>query len=572
MKIAVRGVTGIVPKTAPELLPANAATVARDCYLLNGNVAPLNNAELFAAVKTIGAETIYRMVDAPDPNIPAFLEWNIPVDVVGIPFGTTFRYSFTGPGIVPQATTYSMATSGAASGQAFPIASRPLGLPMPVHTPTVAPAAVTSSGTTSGTPVVRSYTYTWLTDWEEESMPAVASTPMTGDYNGTWLIAMDAPPTSFNGLPLAPIRRRLYRTEGTSAQFQLVAEEPAVGAWSNNQFADDLLNTADTSNPGILGDAMVSADWDAPPSDMLGACLHPSGMLMGFAGNIVYVSEQFQPHAYPPQYQLKTEYPVVGIGVAGTSVVVLTTVYPYLVIGTTPGQMYLQRAGEPLPCLSKRSIVAMGTAVLYASTYGYVSIDINNGVSILTQQVFDYREWQAREPETMIAFYAEGRIHIYSPNLISDNWLMINVRDNVVTTVSQTATAFHADNLTGLPLFVNGQNAYSFDPTGGTPGSFTWTSKEFVLPHPLNFGAARILFTPAATSPNLVFTLFTGNGDQRLQYTVQSEKPFRLPAGFMNSRWQFTISGNATVKSVELAETVGNLDAISQLDMMNTAQ
>jgi hypothetical protein len=383
---------------------------------------------------------------------------------------------------------------------------------------------------------------------------------------------MDAPPTAFNGLPLAPIRRRLYRTEGTSAQFQLVAEEPTVGAWANNQFADDLLDTADTSNPGILGDAMVSADWAAPPSDMVGICMHPSGMSMGFAGNIVYVSEQYQPHAYPANYQLKTEYPIVGIGVAGTSVVVMTTVYPYLMIGTTPGQMYLQRAGEPLPCLSKRSIVGMGTAVLYASTYGLVSVDINAGVTIVTQQVFDYREWQARQPETMIAFYAEGLIHVYSPNLATDKWLMVNVRDNIVTTASQVATAFHADTLTGLPLFVNGQSIYSFDPAGGTPASAVWTSKEFVLPHPLNFGACRILFTPAAASPSLVLNVFTDNGDLRFTYAVQSEAPFRMPSGFMSSRWQFTLTGNATVKSVEFAETVGNLDAISQLDMMNTAQ
>ncbi len=561
MKIAVRGATGIIPKTAPELTPPNAATIARDCFLLNGNIGPIYNASSYGTTGISNPDTIFRFVDAPGTT-PEFMAFVQDANVAIIPFGTTFHYAITGLGIVPQTTTYSLATTGTGN---YPITTRPLGLPMPTTAPVVAPPG-------GGTPVVRSYAYTWITDWNEESMPSVASTAATGDANGSWTVAMSAAPTSFNGLTLGPIRRKLYRTEGTSAQFQLVAIEPAVGAWTNNQYVDSILDTA------LPGDALVSADWAAPPSTMQGGVLHPSGMLLGFDGQTLYVSEAFQPHAYPAQYQLYTEYPIVGIAVAGTSVVVCTTAYPYLLIGTTPGQMYLQRSAEPLPCLSKRGIVCMGSAVVFPSTYGLVSVDINSGTSIITETIFDYREWQARQPSTMFGSYAMGRIHMYSPGLASDQWLIIDARENIATTFDQTATAFHTDTITGEHLFASGTTVKLFDDTTQTPLTYTWQSKMFVMPHPLNFGAARINFDPAVTNPSVTFTVYSDNDItttgmvQRFTKVITSRTPFRLPAGFKSYRWQFSVVGTDLVKSIELAETVQNLDAISQFDMMNTAQ
>lgn len=568
MKLALRGFTGIVPKTDTELLPANAATVARDCYLDTGTIAPLNGNALVQALGNAGVISIYRMVDAPDPNTPVFLSFTAATDVVRVAMNSVNRYVITGNG-VPQQTTYALATSGTTG--AYPRAVRALGLPTPPTTPNVAPPL-------GGTPVSRSYTYTWLTDWTEESQPAVASAPQTGDANNTWTIQMSAPPTTFNGLPLGPIRRRLYRTEGTSATFQLVAEEPAVGAWTNNTFVDNLLDTANASNPGILGDALISSDWAPPPIDMIGAVLHPSGMVMGFSpgSNIVNMSESFQPHAYPPQYQLMTEYPIVGIGVSGSSVVILTTMYPYLVVGTEPGSMYLQQAGEPLPCLSKRSIIGMGSAVVFASNYGLVQIDLTNGTQIVTQTIFDYKQWDLRDPSGMIGAYAKGRLHFFSPSMTSDAWLMLDARQNIVQTSSATAVSFHTDTLTGELLFVNQGNIGRFDDPTIAPTTYTWTSKEFVMPHPMSMGAARIRFAPASSFFSGATDALTINvyANQVLVLTlpVTDEKPFRLPSGFKTHIWQVSITGNARVQSIEVAETVQNLDSLSQIDLMGIAQ
>ncbi len=109
----------------------------------------------------------------------------------------------------------------------------------------------------------------------------------------------------------------------------------------------------------------------------------PNGIMAGFEGRDVYFCEPYRPYAWPAAYQQTVDYPVVGLGRLDTSLVVLTKGAPYLISGSAPGYMTVVKADLEQACVSKRSIVSMGSAVFYASPDGLVALAAS-GSRVLT--------------------------------------------------------------------------------------------------------------------------------------------------------------------------------------------
>ena len=100
----------------------------------------------------------------------------------------------------------------------------------------------------------------------------------------------------------------------------------------------------------------------------------PNGFLAGFVHNQVWFSEPYLPHAWPTDYMLTTDSPIVGLGVYGSTLVVATTRQPYTISGTSPASMTQEKQPMSQPCVSKRSIAYDQYGVLYASAYGVVAL------------------------------------------------------------------------------------------------------------------------------------------------------------------------------------------------------
>ena len=184
----IAGFSGLVPRLAKQLLALNQAQVATNCNLTSGDLRPRNGPlHVFSPVIGNDIKSMFRMEK--DGN-EKWLAWDKDVDVARSPVAgnASRRFYYTGDG-EPRVSDYDTATAGVGP---YPSGCYVLGV-----TPPITQSIVTLSGGV-GSNVTRSYVYTFVTQWGEESAPSPASTVMTGKVDATWaLSAMDTvPPNS----------------------------------------------------------------------------------------------------------------------------------------------------------------------------------------------------------------------------------------------------------------------------------------------------------------------------------------------------------------------------------------
>lgn len=176
---------GMVPRAGDYILAAFQAQQARNVDLFSGELRPIPALlPVTTPAKTGPLLSIYKLGDY-------WCHWPLDVDVVPAPLQTdNLRIYYTGDG-QPKATDESLVASG--SDEKYPNAWYRLGLPAPETAPTVA------AGSGAAADVIRSYAYTFVTAWGEESAPSPAGTD-TGPSDATWaLTGLDtAPPNTTN--------------------------------------------------------------------------------------------------------------------------------------------------------------------------------------------------------------------------------------------------------------------------------------------------------------------------------------------------------------------------------------
>jgi hypothetical protein len=247
-------------------------------------------------------------------------------------------------------------------------------------------------------------------------------------------------------------------------------------------------------------------------------------------------------------------WPVVGIGVIDTTVVVLTKGRPYFIQGSHPNSMVMVEADVNQACLSKRSIVSMGGHVFYASPDGLVGL-APGGSSVVTQSMFDKYTWQALNPANLVGCMYENKYVGFFATTTGNGGF---VYDMVAKTWN-----FHNIYVVGAyndlkndALYVikeSDKELWKWDT--GTALSYTWKSKKFTFPEPKSFSCYRVqaeaypvtmkIYRDAASIVNLSVT------DDALR---------RLPAG-LGTDWEFQLEGNTEVYNVQLAQSPTELNA-----------
>jgi hypothetical protein len=266
----------------------------------------------------------------------------------------------------------------------------------------------------------RAYVYTYVTDWGEESAPSPASALVETDQNDTVQITVFAPPTGRN-----IVGWRLYRSSTTSfgAAYQLIADKAVGNAVLNgvnfNYFAITNLIYSDALRQEELQEPLQTLTWAEPPENLIGLVGLPNGILAGFFGKTVCFSEPFAPYAWPLEYQLPVEHNIVGLGVFGQTLVVLTEGWPYYGSGADSASMSLQKLEQPQACISKRSIVSMDNGVLYASPDGLCMAG-PSGITVMSQAAFSKEDWQTAVGTAPLGMYHEGRYFIINTDVIEE--------------------------------------------------------------------------------------------------------------------------------------------------------
>lgn len=346
-----------------------------------------------------------------------------------------------------------------------------------------------------------------------------------------------------------PSYRLLYRTVSgtTGVEFQLAA------TLDMNQ-----LVYVDTKSNTLLAEVLQSTGWYPPAEDLTGLVDLPNGFLAGFSDRTLSFSEAYMPHAWPDAYSIKFTEPIVGLGVTGNSIAVLTKGFPYLVTGDDPGSMSAVRVESAQACASRSSIVDMGEFTMYASPDGLVSIG-EGGAEILTSDILTRSQWQEYGPSDLVGFLYEGH-YIGSSKAKGKSFILADAGafsdlDGVVITHYQD---YEKDRL----YVVDDQGLRVFN-EGSDSRKVTWKSRPFRFKSGVSMGAIRVLGSGNCSiqlwGDGVLLNINPSGSDTTTLVVGGGGALSRLPGGDIYLDYQFEITTYNSVDSVTLIGGVGEL-------------
>lgn len=599
--IKLAGFTGLIPRTSARLLPDMAATTARNTKLLSGEI---RGFRVPREVKDLTAEyfTVRRAYRIPYADYEydsdvwlAFDSRN--VDVVRSPIVNDLydRYYWAGDG-VPKYNTFQRIRDGFTEFY--------LGVPAPTAAPIVTPPVGSDSS--------RSYVYTMVSEYGEESAPSPPTVVQSG-ATGTWVVS-SMQTTVANAANRNIKTKKIYRTVSGNAStlFFFVAEV----LLSDTSYNDD--NTDDTV---ALNNTLETSTWGEPPEDLEGFVAMPNGFLVGWVGRRLVFSEPYRPHSWPSEYELAVEFEIVGLAVWGNTLIIGTRSNPYLGQGVHPSSFTVQKTDSISPCMSRRGMVSTEAGVYYPSINGLVLIN-TSGPQLVTQDLVTKEEWLRRyDPSNIyaasfglqyIAFNRPSFGFVFNPTEPTAKLVELDRFDQV--------EGIETDRYNGTVYFIYQDRVWEFDPESSERTYWRWKSKEFHLPMPLNYGALKIKYNdedddvtadieeyygpynaarfaagplntlnghvlngvqgtgdvanwtepenrmPLGGSPLYPLNLlgvqtsivrFIAYADGEIVYDkiISNQEMYRMPLGFKADVWQFEMVSNSDVFSVSIAQT-----------------
>lgn len=461
-KLKLTAFVGEIPKLLPRLLPDMASTGSFNVRLTDGGLTPIRGSQrvhTFDPLLPDDDATIYRHNDE-------WLSWP--------------GHVYVAPGPVAQDRLYVMGDGVPklrAGGVEYPLALQP-----PNTAPTV---AVEGTADAEALEITRLYLYTFVTEFGEESQPSLVSDDVVWESGQTVRLSGLEAGQSGRGITKQRIYRSQTGVEGSGLFF--IAERDV----STADFVDDI-------PPESFAEPVPSTFWTPPSDTLTGLVSLPNGNMAAFDGKKLYFCEPFRPHAWPEDYSLTTDYPIVGLGAFGASLVIVTTGNPYVVTGTSPSTMVMEKLELNLPCINARGIVDLGYAVAYPSHDGLV-VASQGGARVATEQLFSRDDWRRLSPESFAAGQHEGR---YFASYRYDNLrgeeqvgtIIIDLtgsqpfiaRTNVVT------RSFYYETETGSLYYLQGSKVFEWDSLERPNAFQSWRSKVFIMPRPTNFGAILV--------------------------------------------------------------------------------
>lgn len=472
--IKLEDFSGMIPRVSPRLLPVNAATLARNTKMLNGELrgfrSPRELADLTYEPFTV--RRAYR-IQYNDQYYGEGEHWlafdSKDVDVVRSPIINDLydRYYWAGDGR-PKYNPITRILHG--------LDGYYLGVPAPLTALTVTPPA--------GSDETRTYLVTFLSAYGEESGPSPYRIA-TGNA-GTW--ALSSLPTSVSESSFRNItHKRIYRTVvgNNSALYYLVAQVALSDTTYNDVSSDDEV---------VLNNTLESTTWAEPPDGLEGFVVMPNGYLVGWDGRRLCFSEQYRPHAWPAEYELSTEFEIVGLCVWGSTLIIGTKSQPYIGQGVTPASFTMQKMDAVEPCLSRRGMVATVAGAYYPSLNGLALVN-SSGVQIVTQDILTKEEWSFYNPANIFAAQMGMQYIAFNSPSFGFVFNPTEPKTKLVELDRFTAVAgIETDRYTGNVNLIVEDRVYDWDPEEVERLWWRWRSKEFHLPKHVNFGAVKIKF------------------------------------------------------------------------------
>lgn len=411
----------------------------------------------------------------------------------------------------------------------------------------------------------RFYIVALVTDWGEESEPSPTTAMIEVDANDTVEVLRPLLLTGETYHERHIAKWRLYRsnTSGTAAAWQLVAE---LGMEIHGFVDDKPSSELDSLQPQFT--------WAAPPYRqdgqheglikptmgknpyLRGLRGMPNGMMAGFLDNTVAFCEPYVPYAWPYEYQVTTEFPVVGLGVFGQTLFVGTTGNPYFVSGAHSASMSAVKLDSNQSCASARSIIAVQGGVLYASPDG-LCLASHAGVQNITGQLIAREDWQRMQPQSMFCAEHEGVVYLFYAGQ-GGGCLTYDAETKKMGHVDLSGSAVWVDRFNDLMYVAKGEEILQcFSEASKRVGR--WKSGIRTMPQQMPLAWVKVYGAQSEEQPATV--RLWGDGVLRHTATLKSLQPARLPAG----RWleyEVEVESQARLDRVVLCSTTEELRSV----------
>ena len=504
------------------------ATTAVNCDLRTGALVPLKGKSDLWSVPG-PAERIHLW----DGKLACFTQKDI--SVLPHPNNDNLVWTGTDYGIYPRQASQAQFFGTGSSG--LPVASSRFGLDEPPTAP-----LVRVNGTSSGD-LIRStsYRFSAVAVTGEESNLSLPS-DVVDVYEGQTAELYRLWPTA--EIPEFVDKIRIYRAETDSygsPSWAFVTELPAA--------------TVKYSDIVDATEEVAQSDGWLPPEDFEGLVNIGNGIVAGWNGRDVYLSEVGVPTAFPEKYKQRTESTIRGIGMTGAFAIVLTDKEPSILSASTPESATMASLQFGAPCLSARSICSTKYGVVFASHEGLMQITSGGVPSILTENILSREQWLAYGPENMVCVPQDDKIYIFRYG--ETVALLYDLKRNDFTEIELpfAVSDAHVDSAGGRILILN-----TVDSVGalgeGANLQFRWKSGLYLFPSTKVFSAARIIGEQTTASP-VTLTIYK----DRLPFftkSVTDQRPFTLPPGLYLSL-QYEISGTTKVTVAQIASDMSEL-------------
>ncbi len=402
---------------------------------------------------------------------------------------------------------------------------------------------------------IRAYVYTYVRTWPsdgatDEGPPSDISAEIpVNPARGVILSELLAPPSGYGITAI-----RIYRTvSGVSGTAFIYVGEITLGDISSDTLidlsvADGKVVATDTLTDTAIASSgpLRSIQYDPPPATLRGLRYHPGGFLVGFIGNSVYFSEPYQPHAWP-SYSIACDYNVVGLGVVGQTVVVVTEGHSVMMTGNTPLSIGVTKVNNSLSGTAKRAVVETGYSVIYATPAGLVE---QPGGQLITAQLYTKEQWQLLAPTTMQLAWSDNRLFI----ITKDHGMKILRMDGGVAELTETD-----DEVIGYFVSLATDTLYlsqldSIYPWGnGEARTYTYQTKTYSYPIAVSPACYRL--TAEAEGGVVVMSLY---GDGVLYYcdTITSGDVRWLPTLPRAREWSVKVMGDCVIRELVVSDSV----------------
>lgn len=630
MKLTFQQFSGIAPRIAPRLLPATLAQEALDVKLWSGELRPHY------------ADTIIKYIPSTTQSIYRYkwknkkynwLGWAKSVNVVKGPVYDDENnriYLMVNDGTGFLVTDSSLLEDrdyiNGLESKAYAVA-----IPEPGQSD-----IWISGGTGSGDIESRSYVYCYVRQWPDGTIDIGKSSGPLKNSSDRSRYTVDVRPGQVvdmsivdpllyaDGAHVGINKIYIYRSEVTSAgqavysyvdQFDVNASRETNNpnaAWvaegSYYKYSDSKPNTS-------LGEACPSLYWDPPVDGLKGLVSLQNGLFAAYKDSTVYVSDWNAPHAWPYEHKVTIDYPIVGLGSFGNTIVVCTEAAPVLITVTDPTKPTTRAIQENCPCVSAGSIVSTRNGVIFASTNGLVLIN-SASPTFITEKIITQDEWLPLHPESLQAAFLNNTYYGFFTNPTEkaagflfdlDSYTYSTVYNSIVSSgmvYTSQPTKIVYNDVEQSQLYVcyplENKTQYSLNSFGTDSRinkSFRWRSKVNVSPQGLfTLSCAQVNFTKlsslkpeppvwegrlAGSALGMVYvnkqpvngwcktntielydkTVFNYYVDGKLRFTknIVDSKPFRLPSGFRGETVEIELKSNSHVHSVILASSMGEL-------------